>query len=151
MTIEEKISDEAKIRIESAISLAESGTSCELRVHLENKCPEDIMDRASFIFAELEMHRTKYRNGILIYLALEDRKVAIIGDAGINETVDTNTWKSIKDDMIAHSKIDKIEEGIIEAVRMSGEKMKKSFPIQQNDINELSNKVTTGDIRKRHD
>jgi len=109
------------------------------------------MDRASFIFAELEMHRTKYRNGILIYLALEDRKVAIIGDAGINETVDTNTWKSIKDDMIAHFKIDKIEEGIIEAVRMSGEKMKKSFPIQQNDINELSNKVTTGDIRKRHD
>ncbi len=151
MTIEDSITEEIKSKIEHAIKLAELGTSCELRVHLENKCPEDILDRASFIFSELDMHRTKFRNGILIYLALEDRKVAILGDAGINECIEPDTWNSIKESMIDYFKRELIEEGIVHAVIMAGEKMKKFFPIHADDSNELSNKVTTGEIGRRNE
>ncbi len=151
MTIEEIITPEVKARIEHAIAKAEAGTSCELRVHLENKCSEDALDRASFIFAELEMHRTRLRNGVLIFLALEDRKVAIVGDAGINENMEHNSWEVIKNKMISHFRDERIEEGIIEGLDLVGEKIKQFFPIKSDDRNELPNYITTGDIKKRDD
>ncbi len=151
MTIEEIILPEAKDRIEQAIAKAESGTSCELRVHLENKCVEDALDRATFIFAELEMHHTRFRNGVLIYLAIEDRKLAIVGDAGINEHMEHDSWEVIKNKMISHFREQRIEEGIVEALGLVGEKIKQFFPARSDDTNELPNYLTTGEIKKRHD
>lgn len=151
MTTEDSITPESKSRIEEAIRLAENGTSCELRVHLENKCPEDVMDRAAFIFAELDMHKTRFRNGVVIYIALEDRKVAILGDAGINECMEPNSWEHIRNRMIHYFKENNLEAGIIEAIKLVGEKIQHFFPIQKDDRNELPNIVTTGKIRRNNE
>ena len=62
--------------IKSAVKEAELNTSGEIRVHLDNRCREDVMDRAAWWFAKLEMHRTEQRNGVLFYLAVRDRKFA---------------------------------------------------------------------------
>lgn len=148
MTTEETFDAQAKTRIEEAIRLAEAGTSCELRVHIENNCPEDSLDRAAFIFAELNMHQTKFRNGVLIYVALKDRKIAIIGDAGINEYMEPNSWITIKDKMVDHFRSENIESGIVEAVQLVGERIKKYFPIQPGDKNELPNHISIGVIRR---
>ena len=74
-------------RIEHAIAQAELTTSAELRVHLEDNCKEDPLDRAAYLFEKLEMHKTALRNGVLIYVAFQDRKLAILGDAGIHHHV----------------------------------------------------------------
>ena len=68
-----------------AIRNAEMDTSGEIRLHLEESCGDDVLDRAADIFRKLEMHKTELRNGVLIYLAVKDRQFAIIGDVGINE------------------------------------------------------------------
>lgn len=144
MIAEQLLSDEAKIRIEEEVRLAELNTSAEIRVHIEDECKEFVLDRTSFIFSELEMHKTELRNGILIYAAFKDKKLAVIGDVGINAHVNEHFWNDVKDIMVNNFKLSQFEEGIIQGVRMVGEKIKTAFPIQSNDKNELANKVSIG-------
>jgi len=141
---EQLLSDDAKIRIEDELRQAELNTSAEIRVHIEDECKELVLDRATFIFSELKMHKTELRNGILIYAAFKDKKLAVIGDVGINVQVRENFWNDVKDIMIDSFKKSEYESGIIQGVRMVGEKIKSAFPIQSNDKNELANKVSEG-------
>ena len=83
--------------IRQAVMDAEMETSGEIRIHIENKCEGDVLDRASFLFLKLKMNKTELRNGVLIYLAVQQRKFAIIGDKGINKVVPENFWDSIKE------------------------------------------------------
>ena len=73
--------------IEQSIGEAEMNTSGEIRVHIEKRCKEDVLDRASHVFSLLEMQKTELRNGVLFYLATEDKQFAILGDVGINKAV----------------------------------------------------------------
>ena len=86
-----------KEQIIEAIRQAEKNTSSEIRVHIENHCSKAALDRAAQLFAELKMHKTALRNGVLLYLAVEDRQFAIIGDVGINTKVPSNFWDSTKE------------------------------------------------------
>ena len=80
----------------AAIQQAEKNTSGEIRIHIENHTSMDVLDRAAQVFAELKMHKTLLRNGILIYIALQDHRLAILGDAGIHSKVPENYWNDIK-------------------------------------------------------
>lgn len=144
MIAEQLLSDQAKIHIEEEVRLAELNTSAEIRVHVEDECKEFVLDRASFIFSELEMHKTEQRNGILLYAAFKDRKLAVIGDVGINVKVDSTFWNDVKDKMIEHFRKSEFETGIIEGVRMIGVKIKSEFPIRSDDRNEITNRISEG-------
>jgi len=130
--------------ITKAISEAELNTSGEIRVHIEDSFSGDVLDQASFIFKKLGMHKTEQRNGVLIYLALKNRKFAIIGDAGINLKVPEGFWDSIKDEMAAFFREGRFTDGLIAGIIKSGEKLKEHFPFQSNDTNELSNEISFG-------
>lgn len=135
---------EERKQITDAIKEAELNTSGEIRVHIEKKCPEDVLDRAAFWFGKLKMHKTEKRNGVLFYLALKDRKFAIIGDAGINAVVPEGFWDNIKDTMAGHFKEGEFTRGLSEGILMSGEQLKKHFPYQSDDVNELSDDISFG-------
>ena len=94
-------SKEEKKEIEQSIKEAEKNTSGEVRVHIESTCSENELDRAAYWFSELKMHKTELRNGVLIYMALSDRKFAIIGDIGINAKVAPDFWESTKEQMVS--------------------------------------------------
>src|ERR1700679_879020 len=96
--------DDEQQRIKSAVEDAERHTSGEIRVCIEKKCSENVLHRAAKYFHKLDMHKTKLRNGVLIYVATVDRKFAIIGDAGINKAVPENLWDDTKEDMLEHFK-----------------------------------------------
>ena len=130
--------------IKQAIMNAELDTSGEIRVHIENTCNGDVMDRAAFVFEKLNMHKTKLRNGVLIYLAVKNRKFAIIGDKGINKVVPGNFWDDIKQRMLNHFRNGEFTKGITEAIRMAGNQLKDHFPYQSDDKNELSDEVAFG-------
>mgnify|MGYP001009120463 CR=1 FL=1 len=91
---------EEKAEILAAVKTAELETSGEIRVHIENNCAEDVLDRAAYIFEKLEMHKTELRNGVLFYVAVKDKKFAILGDAGINAKVSTDFWNNTKETML---------------------------------------------------
>jgi uncharacterized membrane protein len=131
-------------KIREAVRGAELWTSGEIRVHLEKTCKSNVLDRASEVFAKLGMHKTVLRNGVLFYLAWEDRKFAILGDAGINAVVPDHFWDDIKVKMQVCFRSGNFVEGICEGVGMAGTKLCKEFPRQQDDRNELPDHVSMG-------
>lgn len=141
---EQFFTGEEKKLILQSIKTAEKDTSGEIRVHLENRCPGDVLDRAAFLFEKLKMHQTEKRNGVLFYLAVADRKFAILGDAGINAVTPDNFWDEIKDTMTALFSENKFAEGLSKGIEMTGEAMHKYFPYQQDDINELPDDISFG-------
>ena len=135
---------EQKARIKEAIKNAEKNTSGEIRVHIDIKCKADVLDRAAYIFEQLNMHKTKLRNGVLFYLATEDHKFAILGDAGINSLVPDHFWDDIKDLMTEHFREGRFTEGLESGIKMTGEQLKNHFPYQLDDENELDDEISFG-------
>jgi len=133
---------EQKQKIEAAIKEAELNTSGEIRVHIENRCKNDVLDCAAFWFEKLAMHKTELRNGVLFYLAIQDKKFAILGDAGINEKVGDAFWNEIKEAMKKSFQNNLFAEGLIDGVLAAGEQLKKHFPHQVDDINELDDEIS---------
>jgi uncharacterized membrane protein len=133
---------EEQQNIVAAIKEAELNTSGEIRVHIENHCKKESLERAAELFYELKMDHTAARNGILFYLAVKDRKFAVIGDEGINKNVEHDFWNEIKDEMTTHFKEKQFAEGLITGILKCGEKLKKHFPYQDDDVNELSDEIS---------
>jgi uncharacterized membrane protein len=133
--------DEEQQRIRKAIEDAEKHTSGQIRVCIEKTCSEDVLDRAAKYFHQLDMHKTKLRNGVLIYLATVDRKFAIIGDRGLNKLVPENFWDDTKEEMLNHFKYGDLVEGIVTGLKIAGENLQKFFPHDSGGSNELSDDV----------
>ncbi|MEM8896107.1 MAG: TPM domain-containing protein [Bacteroidota bacterium] len=121
--------------ISDAIKEAERTTSGEIRLHVEGQCKGDVLDRASEVFSLLEMHSAQHRNGILFYLAMHDRKFAIIGDAGINQRVGQHYWGDVKNQVIARFKAGAIVLGLCEGIKLTGHQLREYFPIHEDDMN----------------
>lgn len=132
-------------RIIEAIRAAERNTSGEIRVHLEKKLEADVLQEAQQTFAKLGMHKTEARNGVLIFLAPEHRKFAILGDEGINKIVGDNFWQEERDLLQQHFRQGAYADGICLAIAQVGEKLKAHFPYQQDDTNELSDEISYSD------
>jgi uncharacterized membrane protein len=135
---------EQKKRIRQAIAEAELETSGEIRIHIEKHCRGDVLDRGAYLFEKLGMHKTARRNGVLFYLAVDDRKFAILGDAGINAVTPEDFWDSIKDKMQAEFQEGRFAEGLEWGIRQAGESLKEHFPHLDNDINELPDDISFG-------
>ncbi len=136
---------EQKERIREAIRSAEKDTSGEIRVHIDKKCKDDALDRAAYIFEKLAMHKTNLRNGVLFYLAVDDHKFAILGDAGINNVVQDNFWDNIKEVMAEKFREGDFTGGLETSILMAGEQLKKHFPYKIDDINELPDDISFGE------
>lgn len=132
-------------QVQDAIAQAELNTSGEIRVHIDKRCKEEPMKMAIAVFEKLGMHKTEQRNAVLFYLAMDDKKLAILGDKGINEAVPTNFWDEIRDLMVSHFKKGEFTEGLSKGIVMAGEQLKSAFPYQSDDTNELSNEITFED------
>jgi len=130
--------------IMGAIQKAEAQTSGEIRVHIESKCKGDVLDRAAWLFKKLGMQATRERNGVLVYLSISDHKFAIIGDSGINKAVPAGFWNEIRELMILHFTKGEFATGLIKGIEMTGEHLKKYFPSEANDENELSDEISYG-------
>lgn len=136
------LNTEEQEAIKLAIQAAEFQTSGEIRVFVESTCKEkNVLDRAVQQFYHLKMEETALRNGVLIYLAIDEKRFAIIGDKGINEKVPENFWESTKDIMISYFKKSEMTEGLKQGIAMVGEQLKMYFPYDKNDKNELPDEI----------
>lgn len=144
MKASEFLKNDEKLMVVSAIKGAETNTSGEIRVHIEKDCKEDVLDRAAYIFEKLGMHKTEKRNGVLFYLAYQDKKFAILGDAGINAVTADDFWDSIRELMLNYFKDGKYAEGLHHGILKAGDALKQHFPYKDDDINELSDEISFG-------
>lgn len=130
-------------RIVEAIGKAELRTSGEIRVHVEPKCKTaDPVKRAVAVFDSLRMYETKERNGVLIYVAYQSRKFAIIGDCGINNRVSDGFWDEEKSTMLKHLSAGNAADGICQVIAQVGESLAEYFPWTPDDVNEQSDEIS---------
>ena len=139
---EDFLSKAEEQEIVQAIVEAEKNTSGEIRVHIEEHTEKSPLERAQEVFFELKMDETQDRNGVLFYICVSDKKFAIIGDKGINEAVESDFWDCTKDTIIANFKEGNFKKGLVEGILRAGERLKKNFPYQSDDTNELSNEIS---------
>jgi len=142
--VENFLTKEEEQEIVEAIRSAEKATSGEIRVHIEKTASKDAFDRALEVFHLLGMDATELKNGVLIYLAIEDKSFVICGDEGINDVVENDFWDCTKDVMLSHFKNNNFKQGLIEGILRAGEKLQRYFPFQEGDKDELSNEISRG-------
>ena len=139
-----QFTEQERKSIEAAIATAENQSSGEIQVHIENRCTEDVLDRAAEVFALLKMHKTALRNGVLFYLAVKDQKFAVIGDKGINAVVPDNFWDEVKEGMQNDFRKGAFTKGLREGILLAGNQLQSHFPSNRDDINELPNSISFG-------
>lgn len=142
--VEDFLSGEDEQDIVQAILTAEQSTSGEIRVHIEAHTRLVHFDRAIEVFHMLKMGNTKDGTGVLIYVAVSDRKFAIYGDHGIDKAVPDGFWDTTRDAIQAQFKKNNFKQGIIDGILKAGAALQTHFPWQQGDINELSDEVSKG-------
>lgn len=130
-----------KERVVRAIREAERQTSGEIRVYLERKSRGEVLERAKKVFERLKMKRTKLRNGILIYFSLVDHSFAVLGDQGIHDRVGDSFWQEIVSTLQSFFARGEFAEGLEAGIRRIGEALRKYFPYEKGDINELRDKI----------
>ncbi|WP_425234522.1 TPM domain-containing protein [Ulvibacterium sp.] len=142
--VEEFLTAEEEQEIVQAILQAEKNTSGEIRVHIEAHTELDYLNRAKEVFHMLKMDNTKEENGVLIYIAVNDRKFAIYGDKGIDRVVPKGFWEATRDAIQIAFKQGNFKQGIINGVLSAGKELESHFPWQHGDINELSDEISKG-------
>jgi uncharacterized membrane protein len=142
--IEDFLTAEEEQEIVNSIRLAERNTSGEIRVHIEKTTKLDVFDRAKEVFHMLKMDNTKEQNGVLIYVAVEDRTFVIYGDEGINQVVEDDFWDTTRDAILAQFKKGDFKQGLIDGILKAGNALGKHFPWDTDDTNELSDTISKG-------
>lgn len=142
--VENFLTQEEEQEIVEAIIKAEKNTSGEIRVHIESHTRLELLDRAKEVFHLLKMDNTKAENGVLIYIAVNDRKFAIYGDKGIDQVLPENFWDNTKDVIRKEFMAGNFKEGIINGVLKAGKELEEHFPWLHGDTNELSNEISKG-------
>ncbi|HWB28567.1 MAG TPA: TPM domain-containing protein [Chitinophagaceae bacterium] len=129
-----------------AVQEAEKLTSGEIRVYVESRCEYmDALDRAKEIFAKINMAATQLRNGVLVYVALKDRQLAVFADEGIYVKAGAAFWNDAVKKMLAHFNKQNYAEGIAGVVKEIGETLAFHFPYDgATDKNELPDDIAFG-------
>jgi uncharacterized membrane protein len=132
--------------IVDAIRAAEKQTSGEVRLYVESRCKfMDPLDRAAELFFGLKMEQTVERNGVLVYVAIKDRQLAIFGDKGIHEKVGEEFWEKEVAQMINHFNSEDYAKGLARVITNIGEALRTNFPYQgEKDKNELPDDIVFG-------
>ena len=142
--IEDFLTAKEEAEIVEAIRVAERKTSGEIRVHIEKDCEGDVYEHALEIFHILKMDNTKEQNGVLIYVAVDNKAFVIFGDQGINNVVDANFWNSTRDQIAKQFKQGNFRQGLIDGIMEAGKALSKHFPWEHGDTNELDNTISKG-------
>jgi uncharacterized membrane protein len=142
--IEDFLTTEQEQEIVNAIRTAEKNTSGEIRVHIEKSTKLDVFDRAKEVFHMLKMDNTKAQNGVLIYVAVEDRTFVIYGDEGINQVVEDDFWDTTRDAILTQFKKGDFKQGLVDGILKAGKALAVHFPWDQHNKNELSDTISKG-------
>ncbi|MGB2759456.1 TPM domain-containing protein [Maribacter sp. Hel_I_7] len=142
--VEDFLTASEEQEVVGAILEAEKNTSGEIRVHIEAHTRKEHYERAKEVFHLLKMDNTKQENGVLIYVAVNDKKFVICGDKGIDAVVPKDFWQSTRNSIQRHFEKGEFKEGLVAGIIKAGEELNSHFPWQSDDTNELSNEISKG-------
>lgn len=103
--------------------------------------------RADGAFLEEEVFATRDRTGILIFVALFEHRVVVMGDSGINQAVPEGAWTNVVADLVAGIRARRPAEALEQAIVECGRLLEEHrLEIRPDDTDELPNELR---IRER--
>lgn len=146
MTQKEFLAQIDQNRVVEAIRNAENETSGEIRVHVQPRAAGgELRTVAERTFERLGMTKTAERNGVLLFIASEERRFVILGDQGIDDKVPAGFWDEIAAKLTIRFQNGEFTDGIVEAIAAAGDHLKEYFPRAEGDVNELSDDIDVSD------
>jgi putative membrane protein len=83
---------------------------------------------------------TRARTGVLLYISVRERQVAVVADAAIASKVSAEYWHTPRDLIVANFKSGRHAAGLIEAIEEIGARLAEHFPKSDADTDELANR-----------
>ncbi|TWP22982.1 hypothetical protein ETU10_10350 [Apibacter muscae] len=125
------------------IQQVEKFTTGEIRVYVDMLLQGDPLAEAQRLFYKLEMQKTKNKNGVLIYVSENEKKVAVIGDENIHRYVNQSFWNNLIEEILYSFKNKQFDIGILTAIKKIGEQLIKYFPSTPENfgINQIPNEI----------
>ncbi|MBP7148681.1 MAG: TPM domain-containing protein [Acidobacteria bacterium] len=134
-------------RVLAAMREFERRTSGEIRVHLAARITRDIMEEARTAFEKLGMTATAERNGVLFFVAVAERRFAVLGDRGIHAQVAPDFWDGVAAAVAERFARGRFADGLCEGIALAGESLAALFPRRPDDRNELPDRISReGDV-----
>jgi uncharacterized membrane protein len=132
-------------RLVEAIRRAEQGNRGEVLVHVERHCKGgDALARSARLFDTLGMRRTAADTGVLLYVAVEDRKAAVFAGRGVHGAAQPGFWQSVTDTVAEGFKRQDAVGGLVAAVERIGQLLLQAVPGEDVAGNELPDRVSQG-------
>jgi uncharacterized membrane protein len=131
-------------RILAAIRDAEERSRGEVRVHVARGRVANARAAAEAAFPRLGMTETAERNGVLVFLAPESQRFAVVGDEAVDARVPEGFWVSVVEVMAGEFRAGRFTEGIVGAVAKVGDELARHFPRRpgEDDVNELPDAIS---------
>jgi len=98
-------------------------------------------------FLAQNLHTTKGRTGVLIYVSFAERYAEVIADEGIYKKVPQDTWNGVIEILTTHLGRGQRVEGFVHAIDACGKILASHFPPGRIDRNELPNHLIMLDAR----
>lgn len=111
------------------------------RKRLRNERDLSLHDLALRNFRRLGMENTRDRTGVLIFLLLGERKLQILGDAGIHAKLGEAVWARIAEEIAGHCRAGRLHDGLMAGLTRVGARLAEHFPARPGDRNELPDRV----------
>ncbi|WP_312511217.1 TPM domain-containing protein [Chryseobacterium culicis] len=125
-----------------AIQSAEDHSTGEIRVHIDSNTETRDAKTAFDVFKKLDMDKTAERNAVLFHVNFEQKYLTIIGDIGIHEKVKQSYWDHLHDYITAEFAKGNYYQALKSAILETGLELKKHFPVEGENPNQLSNEIT---------
>ena len=88
-------------------------------------------------FLAQNLHVTKARTGVLIFVSMAEHFAEVIADEGIYEKVPPETWDGVVDELTRHIGKRETADGFVTAINMCADTLARHFPPGSGDDNEL--------------
>ena len=127
--VEHFFTSDQENRIVDSIRRAEKATSGEVRVHIEEgDLQVEVLRRAAEVFDALQMNATALDNGVLFYIDIRNRRLAIWGGQGIYDAVPHGFWDEEYALIAAAGRRGKLWQGLCQAIEQVGENCARISP-----------------------
>ena len=105
-----------------------------------------VAERARRAFAEYGLARTAGRTGVLVFVAVLERRVVVLADEGVNRVLDPDeSWEQVVTPAVDGLRGGRAADGLVAAVARCGEILRRHLPAAPRDIDELPNALVLED------
>ncbi|MCK5189418.1 MAG: hypothetical protein KAR12_05130 [Methylococcales bacterium] len=102
---------------------------------------EEVGRKALEAFHQFRIRGTQGATGVLIYVSLYEHNVRVLGDEAISEKLKQQDWDDVCNLVVEGMKSKQPAEKLVEAIEICGQLLAEHFPIEEDDQNELPNKL----------